>query len=626
MGYDIGGMGRHREHLGGVGLDAQFTQFYEFFAADNFLFRHEGWVSFNGKNEGFWLRRGKNRGSGGEKGQSVTLSCWQLAAALFFLNSKGANFTARKTFLPRSTIWKSSTPAMSRLESVVQELKTHIGEGIEPALKFLEQVLSPGSDNYNDFIQIKGRYNSLQRELLLGTLDPAAYDKARNSISQGLLLLADTLQENDLKTDAGAPAPSADKRGEILYRIPDRMQNLHEEKCVVRLAWVLEHLLRDWEEAAHDVVKDIRMAEIMGVYLLNVDEHNPFAIRTISEPVQFVDKDDYTEWIFYVKPLLVGEFPLVLRVSVIEMINGKEYKKDIVLEEQIIVTSEEVPSAADGFKKADESLILAAAGEGARAASETQAKPPAPEAAEAPNPSSRRNLGKWLGIALSTVALATAGLFIGVPYYRDEMAWRNARQGGQRPDYEGYLSQYPEGRHRQAAIDSLRRYEMIGRDTLGNTSPTTPEEPVDSVIENLPVDSVQMDNPPTSPPVTLVIPKEKKPRKKRLPATPPKDKPANPPADKKPDPVVVKPPTPVVTSGIPSLSGIVAPFEMKPFSVVKNNGTEFQIKFLEHNEKGQALVTLAGKGDWVMRQEQELVFVLNGGDMVKAKLAYVAKA
>ncbi len=225
------------------------------------------------------------------------------------------------------------------------------------------------------------------------------------------------------------------------------------------------------------------------------------------------------------------------------------------------------------------------------------------------------------------MALATAGLFIGVPYYRDEMAWRNARQGGQRPDYEGYLSQYPEGRHRQAAIDSLRRYEMIGRDTLGDTSPTTPEEPVDSVeIENLPVDSVQMDNPPISPPVTLVIPKEKKPGKKTPKPAPPKDKPANPPADKKPDPVVVKPPTPVVTSGIPSLSGIVAPFEMKPFSVVKNNGTEFQIKFLEHNEKGQALVTLAGKGDWVMRQEQELVFVLNGGDMVKAKLAYVAKS
>ncbi len=77
----------------------------------------------------------------------------------------------------------------------------------------------------------------------------------------------------------------------------------------------------DWKKAAvHDVVKDIRMAEISeGVYL-NVDEHNPFAIRTISEPVQFVDKDDYTgSGIFYVKPLACWRVPLVLWVPAIEV-------------------------------------------------------------------------------------------------------------------------------------------------------------------------------------------------------------------------------------------------------------------------------------------------------------------
>ena len=205
---------------------------------------------------------------------------------------------------------------MTRFETIILDIKSRVGEGVEPALKLLEQMLSPGSDNYNDFIQLKGRYNNLQRELLLGLLAAADYEEARSAISHSLLLLTDTLREDDLKPESAQPAASADKRGEILYRIPDQMQLNREEKCTVRLAWTIQQLLRDWEKDEIDVIKDIRMAEIMGVQLHNVDENNPFAIRTISEPVQFVDKDEFTEWIFYVKALLIGQFPLVL-------VNGK---------------------------------------------------------------------------------------------------------------------------------------------------------------------------------------------------------------------------------------------------------------------------------------------------------------
>lgn len=524
---------------------------------------------------------------------------------------------------------------MSRLESVVQEIKTHIGDGVEPALKFIEQILSTGSDNYNDFIQIKGRYNSLQRELLLGTLDPNTYDKARSSISQALLILADTLQEDDLKPDTAPPLPSPDKRGEILYRIPERMQDHHEEKCTVRLAWVLEQLLRDWEKTAQDVVKDIRMAEIMGVYLLNVDEHNPFAIRTISEPVQFVDKDDYTEWIFYVKPLLVGEFPLVLRVSVIEMINGKEYKKDIVLEEQILVVSEEVPTPPEDFKKADKGLVLVGTDNKKSAAG---AKPAAPEAApeasseapvEAPlegTGSATRNTGKWLGIALSTVALAIVGAFFGVPYLRDQTAWRNARQGGQRADYENYLAHFPDGWNRQAALDSLSRFGVLAppQDTVHKEIVVPPAPVSDSLrsdtlrADSLPVKPVIVTPPPTKIPPKTPVKKPVKPV-----ATPPKVKTQKPPPDKKPDTVVQKPVPPQSPSGPPTLTGHPAPFEMRPFSVIKTKSEEFQIKFLEFNEKGQALVTLASHSDWTLQEEQELVFVMADNQMVRAKLAYV---
>ncbi|MCC7503822.1 MAG: hypothetical protein IT259_00920 [Saprospiraceae bacterium] len=500
---------------------------------------------------------------------------------------------------------------MSRLISLVQDLKARIGEGIEPALKFLEQILSPGSDNYNDFIQIKGRYNSLQRELLLGTLDPVTYEKARNGISQSLLLLADTLQEDDLKPEAGQPAPAADKRGEIIYRIPDRMQHQHEEKCIVRLAWVLEHLLKDWEKTAVAVVKNIRMAEIMVVYLLNVDERNPFAIRTVSEPVQFVDKDDYTEWVFYLKPLLIGSFPLVLRVSVIEMINGREIKKDIVLEEQIIVVSEEVPPT-ESFKKAEETLVVGESG-----ASADMAK-----AAETEGPNQAKKKSKWLGIALSTVALALVGVFFGVPYVQETQAWRKARQGGQQSDYEDFLARFPDGRFREAAIDSLQQFHTAAPDTLSTT--VGPDEP-------LPVDTNTVQIAPDTPSATPapgqpaapkpkpkpVQPKPSKPQKTTQGNTSNTDQPVGP-----PKPSVVVPPS----GGIPALSGKVDAFDMRPFSIFRSAGNEFQIKFLEFNDKGQSLVTLAARSEWTIRRDQELVFVLGNDQLVRARLAYVAES
>ena len=64
---------------------------------------------------------------------------------------------------------------MNRLEEIVKTLKSFIAEGVEAALEYLEKVLDHKSLQYNDYIQIKSRYNSLQRELLLGVIDHSTY-------------------------------------------------------------------------------------------------------------------------------------------------------------------------------------------------------------------------------------------------------------------------------------------------------------------------------------------------------------------------------------------------------------------------------------------------------------------
>jgi hypothetical protein len=263
---------------------------------------------------------------------------------------------------------------MSNLAETVQTLKNRIAQGAEPALKYLEELLAPASPHYNTMIQLKARYHTCQRALLLGTIEHEEFERTCSSISQALLVIADELLPEDLRAEAVPAAPAEGKRGEILYHIPDAMQLEQERKCLVRIAWNRATLQRDWKPSDQDVTRSIRISEIMAVQLLNADESGPFAIRTLSETVQFVEREDFTEWVFYVRPLRAGRFPLLLRVSVIEVIREKEYKKDIILEEEITVVAEAVPEpVATPFKAAGAGLLVG--GEGSPAGG-TGVEPP----------------------------------------------------------------------------------------------------------------------------------------------------------------------------------------------------------------------------------------------------------
>lgn len=333
---------------------------------------------------------------------------------------------------------------MSRLASIVAELKSNIADSVEAALKFLEKTLNPSSSRYNDYIQIKSRFNSLQRELLLGGISNEEFNKTRNNISAALLLLADDLREDDLAAESKPTPAGGPKRGELLYNIPDLMETGREEKCTVRIAWVLDQLLRDWEKKEADVVKNIRISDVMSVELLNAEAGNPFEIRSLSEKVQFIDQYDFTEWIFYVKPIMEGQFKLALRVSVIEMINDKEYKKDIVLEEEVLVKTEAPAAAAKGFKKAPDGIALgggvlenpnsrgidfyAASYEPESAAESEPPTPPTPAPAPKPAYPGGGNVLKMMMIlVIGSAGLALA--YFGIGFYGGSDASSNYEKG-----------------------------------------------------------------------------------------------------------------------------------------------------------------------------------------------------
>lgn len=143
-----------------------------------------------------------------------------------------------------------------------------------------------------------------------------------------------------------APAPAASPadtalpaKGKILYDIPDSMKLNKQQKCMVRIA--KDELTAKDSDTFTDAVKveDIVLSGVMKVELIDIAEPAHFSIKTISSSEQEVDADSYTEWLFWVTPLLSGVFDLILKVSIIKTIDGKERRKDLVFEKAINIAA-----------------------------------------------------------------------------------------------------------------------------------------------------------------------------------------------------------------------------------------------------------------------------------------------
>lgn len=171
--------------------------------------------------------------------------------------------------------------------------------------------------------------------------------------------LLDLLQHQSSRSDPqqGVKKPST-KYGKILYHIPDMMQLHAWTKCIVRLAWdelLLEEGLN--LEANEKVIEKIRLGKVMEVCLEEAKNEANFEIATNCSKEQFIAEDDYTEWIFNVKAKNEGVFTLIIKVTLIQLIEGfGERKRDIVLERKV-KTEAFVPEPVRFFESSEEKLI-----------------------------------------------------------------------------------------------------------------------------------------------------------------------------------------------------------------------------------------------------------------------------
>ena len=179
---------------------------------------------------------------------------------------------------------------MSRASEAKIALKALIAQGIDQAIRRLDEILDPKSLANNTFIQLKSRYSLYLSNIVLGMTSQDELNRQYAQISHAFIIVVDGLSDADLKPEASAaPAPAVPRRGELLYHIPRQMQEKREYRCAVRVAYLKDLLYQDWETHADDAQKNIRVAEVMSVELVNLDDEEPFSIRSLHNTVQFLD-------------------------------------------------------------------------------------------------------------------------------------------------------------------------------------------------------------------------------------------------------------------------------------------------------------------------------------------------
>jgi hypothetical protein len=206
-------------------------------------------------------------------------------------------------------------------------------------------------EDINLYTDIRGAIDDLAGKL--SNMNTLTLEIMRSKSYQPLI---DALLTKKDKAPLFSPSAPAKKEGKVLYHIPGMMQVNAWSRCTVRLAWEDIYLTEGLKiPEDQQVIESIRLGNVMQVSLNEGRDGHNFEIKALNNEEQFIFEDDFTEWLFDVKALSMGNFTLILRVTLIQIIEGKERKKDVVLERNV-VTEAVVPKALARFETAEEGL------------------------------------------------------------------------------------------------------------------------------------------------------------------------------------------------------------------------------------------------------------------------------
>ncbi len=233
-------------------------------------------------------------------------------------------------------------PAINSLKAELRQLLIDANGGPCMVLEKMATELPQDSPRLSDVHLLQRRLRDANLKRIQGVLGNEQLQLEYNRITYDLLQLINQLELTDFQT--GQAGPSAYSKGQpmlghVLYRIPRQMAVQQETRCMIRVAHTKEQIAEKIQLDRHVGLEAIRISEVMQVQLLDHSGGMRFNIRSLNSPEQFIDRDTYTEWQFFVTPLVQGRHPLMIKVAVIEQVKGKERLREEVLEEMIAVSA-----------------------------------------------------------------------------------------------------------------------------------------------------------------------------------------------------------------------------------------------------------------------------------------------
>lgn len=232
-----------------------------------------------------------------------------------------------------------------KLIAIQTELLYLTNRDIGLALKRFKQYSNRDSFNNNSFTLIESRYNDNKIQLLQGVVSDEDAALEFSKIRRQLKKMIGELEGKDLLDSIKVGKEELENTtGYLSYRMPKEMQVGVEYDCIVRLGYKREMLLENIEEQGDEIIKPLKMSDMMGVKLIEPNSDEGYSIEAIHDSVQFIERDLVTEWLFQVTPLKLDASPLVLKISIIEIIEGLEQKRDEMTNLEVKILPHDRPS------------------------------------------------------------------------------------------------------------------------------------------------------------------------------------------------------------------------------------------------------------------------------------------
>lgn len=339
---------------------------------------------------------------------------------------------------------------MTISEENKRKLKELVIKDLSRAFESLKEILKDNSSSLNQLLVLEGQYRYITKRHLHGTVTNEEARVRINAITHSILEFIDNLAKEQPKSIEKAQIRKIKfRKGKTLYNVPNVMKQGLESRCFVRVAFTETLLKEGLQSDATVKIQEIKVADTMQVELLDPSSRKNFEIRHLTSSEQTLEEDSYTEWQFMVTPLQVGEHELILKIALIENIDGKEKRKEITLIEQVnvLVSGSESILPSNEPKELQEIALL------------ISSFVSLPEKDKALfrvllDRVISQNPQKGL-VTILLLCIGVTGSIWAVGYYQQEKLWNWADAQDSIGAYEKYTEEYPNGRHREDAIWKL---------------------------------------------------------------------------------------------------------------------------------------------------------------------------